>query len=65
MHGRVKKDVVEPTPEEKEKQREQVRTARSLFLSEKALLRFQPAAHLFIFPSDTEELVPESGQRFP
>eukprot|EP00931_Biecheleriopsis_adriatica_P101899 TRINITY_DN76949_c0_g1_i1.p1 TRINITY_DN76949_c0_g1~~TRINITY_DN76949_c0_g1_i1.p1 ORF type:complete len:677 (+),score=185.16 TRINITY_DN76949_c0_g1_i1:36-2033(+) len=31
MHGRVKKDVVEPTPEEKEKQREQVRTARALF----------------------------------
>jgi len=31
MHGRVKKDIVEPTPEEKAKQREQVRTARSLF----------------------------------
>ena len=31
MHGRVKKDVVEPSPEEKEKQREQVRTARGLF----------------------------------
>eukprot|EP00928_Gymnodinium_smaydae_P013338 TRINITY_DN14871_c0_g5_i2.p1 TRINITY_DN14871_c0_g5~~TRINITY_DN14871_c0_g5_i2.p1 ORF type:complete len:856 (+),score=183.83 TRINITY_DN14871_c0_g5_i2:73-2640(+) len=31
MHGRVKKDVIEPTPEEREKQREHVRTARSLF----------------------------------
>ena len=31
MHGRVKKDVVEPSPEEKEKQREQVRKARGLF----------------------------------
>ena len=31
MHGRVKKDIVEPTLEEKTKQREQVRTARSLF----------------------------------
>lgn len=31
MHGRAKKDVVQPTAEEKEKQREQVRTARALF----------------------------------
>jgi len=31
MHGRVKKDVVELPPEELAKQREQVRTARSLF----------------------------------
>ena len=31
MHGRVKKDVVVPSAEEKAKQREQVRTARGLF----------------------------------
>lgn len=31
MHGRLKKDVVEPTAEEKEKQKEQVRTASALF----------------------------------
>mmetsp|Transcript_31868 Transcript_31868/g.98056 ORF Transcript_31868/g.98056 Transcript_31868/m.98056 type:complete len:103 (-) Transcript_31868:10-318(-) len=31
MHGRKKKDVVEPTPEEREKQRQQVSTARALF----------------------------------
>ncbi|CAE8620525.1 unnamed protein product [Polarella glacialis] len=31
MHGRVKKDIVEPSPEELEKQKETVRTARGLF----------------------------------
>lgn len=31
MHGRVKKEIVEPTPEELAKQKEQVRTARALF----------------------------------
>ena len=31
MHGRVKKDVVQLSPEELEKQREKVRTARGLF----------------------------------
>ena len=41
MHGRVKKDVVEPTPEEKAKQREQVRTARSLFAKLLALRQSQ------------------------
>jgi len=31
MHGRVKKDVVQPSPEDLQKQRQQVATARALF----------------------------------
>eukprot|EP00438_Fugacium_kawagutii_P029092 Skav220680 [mRNA] locus=scaffold384:236186:242862:+ [translate_table: standard] len=44
MHGRVKKDIVEPTPEEKAKQREQVRQTyndQALEMTSKAL-QFHP-----------------------